>query len=767
MFTINRLLSSACCLVVASASIQIAFPINSQVPPLAQVAQSYDFQFSGDTFTSGANTPLRYSLEGAPGWLSLDSPSRTFSGTPALQDVGDVSFQIIASDGESSVAMPITLVVSNAPVPRLTVNMSDILSRAGSLSDLQSLAVYPRASFSIVFPEDVFVGASNLTYYATSADRSPLPAWIRFDDITLAISGMTPPPVPNPQVVPIRLIASEVLGFTSQSVVFNVIISDHHFVFASVEQEVHATPGQFVNVSTKLLLDGQQAPPQVVVSVQAPQSDWLQFDSLSSSFSGHVPSDRGQQEVQIVASDIFNDDAYTYLRFGSSAPQLFAPSSPTPATARSVAGPQDTGTTSPSDANTSSVGRSKSRRQDWIVAAIVVPIAIVIILLILGALCIRRRRQRHRPSAPNYVEQFAGKSKSGQPKSRDQRLSVAIATASPMGSPEQRLWDSQESSEQLRGLGLSISRSTGRRSVLEMHPLRGNAVPSPPKRSSKRLARASPHVGHKEARRSWLGSRRDQVPWDPVVHGARLGEANNIAVCIYCESDNLTCLDCGGSQVTSAPGQVGVQRRAHIERVHQSSIRRIVEDGPIRYGSSFASNRERDMQVAEEYNRQPQEKKWASYCRTRRQSGQTGERFSNSGSGSSLRDIRRWHSGGSVRGPQLQNPGVRCFSDASMPIPEESPRSEGQHVRGRSGYSGRSWVTEDSETSENDTDSVIDPSETREASNEERGMYEDRDYDRMVSGVRMVDDCEGSEGDGATQGGMPEEYPSSDYKVVL
>src|SRR5271163_1627646 len=93
-----------------SAQPTVQFPINSQVPPVARPSQVFAFTFAESTFTSNAGT-LTYTLEAQPAWLQLDNLSRTFSGTPASNDVGIATFRLIASDAQGLVDLPITFMV--------------------------------------------------------------------------------------------------------------------------------------------------------------------------------------------------------------------------------------------------------------------------------------------------------------------------------------------------------------------------------------------------------------------------------------------------------------------------------------------------------------------------------------------------------------------------------------------------------------------------------------------------------------------------------
>lgn len=64
---------------------------------------TYSFTFAADTFKDVDADSLTYSAEvggGAlPGWLSFDSATRTFSGTPSSGDTGFITIEVISDDG--------------------------------------------------------------------------------------------------------------------------------------------------------------------------------------------------------------------------------------------------------------------------------------------------------------------------------------------------------------------------------------------------------------------------------------------------------------------------------------------------------------------------------------------------------------------------------------------------------------------------------------------------------------------------------------------
>ena len=768
--------------IVTTATPQIAFPVNSQVPPLAQVAQPFDFQFSKNTFSSTIGASLSYSLQSAPAWLSIDSASQTLSGTPTQSDVGDATFQLTASDGSGSLSMPVTLVVSSSPPPQLTVNVTDVLSRSGPLCDIQSLSLLPQEAFSISFPENTFIGSPNLTYYATSGDRSPLPSWIRFDPTTLALSGIAPAPVPNPQIVPVRLIASDVSGFAGQSIEFNLVIGDHTFVFSSATQVIQSAPGSFVNISAQLLLDGKPAFPGSIASMKAVDPSWLQVDAVTLSISGFVPFGPQAHDIQVVASDIFNDNAYMYLRLGTdvSSGAGAGVSSTSPA-ARSIPTAQQTDAPVSSEAP-SSQATTKPQRRKWLVAAIVGPVVIGLVCLICCVICIRYRvRQPSRDYVDNVtkaesdqcnifkcrlrecrdVPRTAGRFAPDYSRDKHGRLSMAIATTSPMGSPEERLWNSQE--RMMSGLGVFVPGPEAHHSIPNIHPLRSNAIPLPPKRSSKRLSKIHQRLSHMDVARKSPQSRRSGPSWSPVVHGARFDQGRDIPRCENSDSDKLKCLDCGSRQVGSALEQGHAKRTSQMSGGQQPRIQHMIERRSFITDRSYnETEKERERREAEEYVSQPQSRKFQEFQKQRRGGSGVHERFSNSGSGSTSQSIRRWRSENGRR--RTINSVMRCFSEQSASIPEEESRSERRHAPGVSEDSEESWETDRQTNSLNDLGDALGV-DTDERRVDERGCPTERlnqhDYNELVYGVRMV------ERDEQVAPGMMEEYPSSDDRALV
>jgi Ca2+-binding RTX toxin-like protein len=70
--------------------------------------EAFSYKFTASTFTDADHDVLTYTARVGygflPDWLTLDSATRTFSGTPAAGDVGTLKIKVIASDGNGGKA---------------------------------------------------------------------------------------------------------------------------------------------------------------------------------------------------------------------------------------------------------------------------------------------------------------------------------------------------------------------------------------------------------------------------------------------------------------------------------------------------------------------------------------------------------------------------------------------------------------------------------------------------------------------------------------
>lgn len=298
----------------------ISFPINSQVPPVARIGEPFSFVFSSTTFTSSDGSDLSYSLTDPPSWLSIDSANRRLSGTPKDGDVGagtvvGIDITLMAADSTGSTALDATLVVSRDTAPTVQIPISEQIESFGSYSAPSSILYYPDQSFEFAFANDTFsdAEASELNYYTVMINNSPLPAWVTFDPSTLAFAGTTPPfdsLIEPPQTFSMKLIASDVTGFSGAWVNFSIVVGSHSLTTTQPEVALNATAGALLTydglVGT-IELDGATVSPGDVNVTTENLPDWLSFDPSSWAISG-TPSDTALPATfAVIVSDAYAD----------------------------------------------------------------------------------------------------------------------------------------------------------------------------------------------------------------------------------------------------------------------------------------------------------------------------------------------------------------------------------------------------------------------------------------------------------------------------
>lgn len=302
---------------------ELAFSINSQVPPIAYASQPYSFAFSNTTFVSTA-PQISYAITNGPAWLNLDSTHRLFSGTPNRSDLGSATFQLVASDNTGQSSTSVTFVVLESASVGLNAPILPHLQLAGPASAPKSLLLHPLQSFRFNFSENTFRDVTPDTrYYAVSVDNTPLPSWIQFEPTHLLFSGTSPPlvsPLSTPQTYGVRLSASNVPGFAEVAIEFNIIVGQHVLAFSLPSQDIdiaNGKPFQTPPLRSSLSLDGQTVADKQISSISLDGPDWIRLDKTNLSLSG-VPTESFNTSVTISVSDIYNDVANTTVCLKSS-----------------------------------------------------------------------------------------------------------------------------------------------------------------------------------------------------------------------------------------------------------------------------------------------------------------------------------------------------------------------------------------------------------------------------------------------------------------
>ncbi len=132
----------------------------------------------GDELTLSATLADGLAL---PIWLSFDAQTGAFGGTPDDAQVGTLALRVTATDGRNQTASDtFTLTVANVnEAPTVGALLVDQVAT----KDVPFSFLVPTGAFDDVDPGD------SLTYSATLADNSSLPAWLQFNPITRAFTG--------------------------------------------------------------------------------------------------------------------------------------------------------------------------------------------------------------------------------------------------------------------------------------------------------------------------------------------------------------------------------------------------------------------------------------------------------------------------------------------------------------------------------------------------------------------------------------------------
>ncbi|BAY22455.1 hypothetical protein NIES2100_22180 [Calothrix sp. NIES-2100] len=153
----------------------------------AKQGDAFNFQIPTNTFTDiDAGDVLTYSatLENGnalPSWLTFNPTTRTFTGTPSNDNVGNLNVKVTAKDNSAANISDIfAIAVEN-------VNDAPIVENA--IADQTTTA---DVTFSFTFDANTFSdidAGDNLTYSAKLKNGDNLPLWLKFNSVTRTFSG--------------------------------------------------------------------------------------------------------------------------------------------------------------------------------------------------------------------------------------------------------------------------------------------------------------------------------------------------------------------------------------------------------------------------------------------------------------------------------------------------------------------------------------------------------------------------------------------------
>ncbi|MFZ6800379.1 calcium-binding protein [Undibacterium sp. Di24W] len=184
----------------------------------SKVNVAYSFTVPANTVVDAdAGDSVTYSLKMAdgsalPSWLSFNAATRVISGTPTVSNLGTLSLTLWGTDNYgSAIGQNLTMTVNAA-------NRAPVLAVA-----LPDQTATQSTAFSYTVPSSSFTdpdAGDTLSYSATLADGSVLPAWLSFNATTRVFSG-TPT---SAGTISVKVTAKDA-GNLSVSDTFDVVVN--------------------------------------------------------------------------------------------------------------------------------------------------------------------------------------------------------------------------------------------------------------------------------------------------------------------------------------------------------------------------------------------------------------------------------------------------------------------------------------------------------------------------------------------------------------
>jgi Ca2+-binding RTX toxin-like protein len=235
-----------------------------------------------------------------PSWLTFDTDTRTFSGTPLNRDVGELAVSVTASDGYGGDAeSSFSLAIANTnDSPEVWIPLDDQVVVMG-------------APFVLTIPGDALRDVDAADVLALSvglADGAPLPSWMTFEAATRRLTGA--PPIGEASALPLTVMATDsagvsvVTGFT-----LSLTAGNHAPLLAQPLQDQQAEEGAewTFSVPSTAFIDADAGDTLTYSARMADGSalpQWLTFDAETRTFSG-TPGlqDLGVIEVNVSVMD--------------------------------------------------------------------------------------------------------------------------------------------------------------------------------------------------------------------------------------------------------------------------------------------------------------------------------------------------------------------------------------------------------------------------------------------------------------------------------
>jgi hypothetical protein len=277
--------------------------LNPIVDQNATEDAAFTYTFAANTFNDIDGDVLTYTttLTGGtllPAWLVFNPVTRTFSGTPTNNDVGIISVDVVADDGNGgTISDTFNITITNTNDAPTVIN------------PIIDQTVTEDAAFTYTFAANTFNDPDGdvLTYSATLTGGSPLPAWLIFNPVTRTFSGT--PTNNDVGVISVDLTANDGNGGLVTDT-FNITIANTNDAPAVINPIVDQTATEDVAFTYTFAantfedIDGDVLTYSATLTGGTPLPAWLIFNPLTRTFSGTpTNADVGTISVDVVADD--------------------------------------------------------------------------------------------------------------------------------------------------------------------------------------------------------------------------------------------------------------------------------------------------------------------------------------------------------------------------------------------------------------------------------------------------------------------------------
>lgn len=270
------------------------YALMDQQPPVARVDQDYIFSLLPSTFNTSAGS-ITYTTTEMPSWLSFNSASAAFYGTPSSSDEGQQDITLTARDKYGTTESTFTLIVTEFTQPQVhqgfvTQILNDSVAQLASVERLPEgtgISVPPYWSFSLGFLWETFRLSrtdpinGDLFFSARERGMTTLPSWLSFNNSTMTFGGVAP----AEGTFTIVATGTDFWGYTGAQTSFVIEVGtgegielDRASNFTDIVTMARDEVDYQVDVS-KILVGGEAATAdQVVLSILSPEFSWLSID---------------------------------------------------------------------------------------------------------------------------------------------------------------------------------------------------------------------------------------------------------------------------------------------------------------------------------------------------------------------------------------------------------------------------------------------------------------------------------------------------------